>query len=490
MRTFLALLGSAVLALAIGWGVTSLGFYVAGVGHTFQFWTIGCWALFVIAFLLLRRVPARSATAVVLIGAALVGGAAIVGPPNTSTDSARYAWDGIVQNAGVSPYRHTPNSHATESLRTDWLFPPATSVDGEEVCTGTRVMTTHDLSTGRVLCTTINRAKVNTIYPALAELYFAAVRFVVPVTATYWPLQAAGLLLDLAITVLLVVLLRRRRLDVRWAALWAWCPLVASEAVTNSHVDLLAAGLALAATALASSELGASERVKGTARRILVGSLLAGVALGAAIAVKLFPVVAAPALLRRRPVAVIGASIATFPLLYVPYLVSTGPKVIGFLPGYLSEEGVDDGSRFALLFLVVHGKATTVVAVLVLGIVALIVWRTADPRSPWLGQLVMIGAFLLVLSPRYPWYGLLLIPFVAMTGRWEWLSIALAISIRQFWPYAGVRAETLGAALVLVVAVSIHRSGPGWWGRIRRRGAEEWRLVTAALPAPRRKAAE
>jgi hypothetical protein len=481
VRTFLALLGSAVLALAIGWGVTSLGFYVAGV-DTFQLWTIGCWLLFVIAFLLLRRVPAGSATAVVLIGAALIGGAAIVGPPNTSTDSARYAWDGIVQDAGVSPYVHTPNSHATESLRTDWLFPPATKVDGENVCTGTRVMTTHDYTTGDRLCTTINRPKVNTIYPALAELYFAGVRAVVPVTATYWPLQAAGLIIDLAITVLLVVLLRRRRLDVRWAALWAWCPLVASEAVTNSHVDLLAAGLALAATALASSTVLASPRARGAGRRILLAPLLAGIALGASIAVKLFPVVAAPALLKRRPVTLIVSSIVAFLALYLPYLVSTGPKVIGFLPGYLSEEGVDDGSRFALLFLVVHGKATTVVAVLILLIVAVVVWRVSDPASPWLGQLVMIGAFLLVLSPRYPWYGLLLVPFVAMTGRWEWLSIALAISIRQFWPYANVRAVTLGTALVLIVAMSIHRSGPGWWGRIRDRTAAEWRLLRRPLP--------
>jgi hypothetical protein len=463
VRTFLGLLGSAVLAAAIAWGVRSLGFYTPGVGQSFQAWTIGCWLLFAASFLLLRRVPAESAVAVVLIGAGLIGAAALSGPPNTSTDSARYAWDGILQNEGVSPYAHAPNSHATAGYRTDWLFPaPVTTASGREVCQGTRVMTTHDTATHDVLCTTINRATVFTIYPAAAELYFAAVRALVPTTAAYWPLQASGLLVSLAITAGLVAILRRRGLDPRWAALWGWCPLVASEAVTNSHVDVIAAGTLLLATALVA-----------TSRRVL-----GGIALGVSIAVKLMPVVGAPALARRRPWTVALAAVATFAVVYVPYVVATGPKVLGFLPGYLKEEGVDDGSRFALVFLFVHGQATTVAAILLLAVVALVVWRTTDPASPWLGQLVMIGAFLFVLSPRYPWYGLLLIPFVAMTGRWEWLALALAISIRQFWPFAYVRASTLGMALAFIVVMAVVRSGPGRRRRIRERAVAEWELLS------------
>ena len=480
MRTLLAGLSAVVLAATIGWGVRALGFYQPGIGHSFQIWTLTCWALFVIAFILLRRIPKQHVTAVVLVGAALIGGAAIVGPPNTSTDSARYAWDGIVQNAGVSPYDHTPNSRATESLRTDWLFPATTTTShGAETCSGTRVMTTHDYGTHERLCTTINRPGVITIYPAAAELYFAGVRAVVAVTAQYWPLQAAGLVISLATTLGLVALLRRRGLDPRWAALWAWCPLVASEGITNSHVDLLAAGLAVLATAL----VGSGRRWWG------------GIALGASIATKLIPILAAPALLRRQPWKVIVASVATFLVLYVPYILTTGPKVLGYLPGYLSEEGYNDGSRFALVFLFAPGAAATPVAALILLIVGVIVWRTTDPAHPWLGQLVMIGAALLVISPRYPWYALLLVPFVAMTGRWEWLGIALALSIRQFWPYANVRAVTLTVALALIIVMSIHRSGPGWWGRMRVRAREEWLLLRprrrraletrASLPAAR-----
>jgi alpha-1,2-mannosyltransferase len=285
---------------------------------------------------------------------------------------------------------------------------------------------------------------------------------VVAVDAAYWPMQVAGLLLSLATTVGLVLLLRRRSLDPRWAALWAWCPLVASEAVTNSHVDALGAGLALLATAL----VAGGRRWWG------------GVALGASIATKLIPVISAPALLRKQPYKVIIAAVVAFAVLYLPYVLSTGLKVLGYLPGYLSEEGYDNGSRFALVFLFAPGAAATPVAVLILLVVALVVWRTSAPSDPWLGQVIMIGATLLVLSPRYPWYALLLLPFVAMTGRWEWLTIAMALSARQFWPYANVRAITLIAALIVIVAVSIHRSGPGWWRRIRQRTREEWLLLT------------
>ncbi|ARC56175.1 hypothetical protein AS850_03675 [Frondihabitans sp. 762G35] len=463
MRTFLSLLAAAVLAATIGWGVATLGFFSTSHPAGFRVWTLVCWALFVLAFVLLRRVPARSVAAVVLVGSALVGGAAIVGPPNTSTDSARYAWDGIVQNAGISPYAHRPNDPALRDLRPDWLF-PATSTDaaGEEVCRGTRVMTTTDLGTSDTLCTTINRPGVFTIYPAAAELYFAAVRAVVPVGATYWPFQAVGLLVSLGTTVALLLALRRRGLDPRWAALWGWCPLVASEAITNSHIDLIGAALALAATLLVAS-----------GRR-----LTGGIALGAAIATKLIPVLAAPALLREKPWRVVVASVVTFVALYVPFVVTTGVQVLGYLPGYLSEEGYSSGNRFALVSLVAPGRAAAPVAVLLLLVIGVVVWRTTDPAAPWLGQLVMIGSALLILSPRYPWYALLLVPFIAFTGRVEWLALVLAMSTRQFWIADSLRPFTLGAALAIIVVASILRSGPGWWGRIRGRATEEWHLVT------------
>ncbi|WP_369213711.1 hypothetical protein [Streptomyces flavofungini] len=61
------------------------------------------WALFAAAVWTIRKVPARAATVLVLIGSAAIALAGLTAPPRTSDDMFRYAWDGRVQAAGISP---------------------------------------------------------------------------------------------------------------------------------------------------------------------------------------------------------------------------------------------------------------------------------------------------------------------------------------------------------------------------------------------------
>ncbi|TFD91014.1 DUF2029 domain-containing protein [Cryobacterium lactosi] len=420
--------------------------------------TVALWLLFAAAVVALRGVKGRAVVVLVLAGSVVIGGAAMAGPPNTSTDSARYAWDGIVQNAGISPYAYVPSDERLDGLRPDWLFPgPVVGESGAE-CVGERIETVPR-DTGLPLCSALNRTTVPTIYPPAAEIYFAAVRAVVGTDAGYWPLQLTGLLLCVGITGMLLVGMRRRGIDQRHAALWAWCPLVATEGITNSHVDLLGVAFVLAAAFWVSS----TKYVRG------------GILLGVAIGVKLIPAIAAPAMLKRQGWKVIVAALATFLLLYLPYVLATGIGVLGYLPGYLTEEGYEDGSRFALVSLIAPGSSAIVVAAILLaGLAVITIWKT-DPERPWLGQLLMIGGTLLVLSPRYPWYALLLLPFIALSGRWEWLAIPLALTVRLLVPSLTVTRVSLAIALVLIVVVSVRRAGPGALGRWR---GSLMRLVT------------
>jgi hypothetical protein len=412
--------------------------------------TLALWLLFAAALLALRRVQGRAVVVLIVAGSVLIGGAAMAGPPNTSTDSARYAWDGIVQRAGISPYAYVPADERLDQLRPEWLFPAPVTTDGAAECVGERIQTVQRDS-GVPLCSALNRSGVPTIYPPAAELYFAAVRVVVGADAQYWPLQLTGLVVSLGITAMLLIGMRRRGIDPRYAAIWAWCPLVATEGVTNSHVDLLGVAFTLAAVFLVSS----GKRIRG------------GIMLGVAVGVKLIPVIAAPAMLKRQGWKVIVAAVLTFALLYVPYVLATGIGVLGYLPGYLSEEGYEDGSRFALVSLIAPGGSAIVVAALLLaGLAAVAFWK-ADPDRPWLAQLVMIGGTLLVLSPRYPWYALLLLPFIALSGRWEWLAIPLALSLRLLLPSLTVSRISLAVALLVIVVVSLRRAGPGWPDRWR-----------------------
>jgi hypothetical protein len=169
---------------------------------------------------------------------------------------------------------------------------------------------------------------------------------------------------------------------------------------------------------------------------------------------------------------------------YLPHVIAVGPKVFGFIPGYLNEEGYSDGSRFVLLGLLVHGKLATLAAFALLAVTGLIAARFADPDRPWRTAVVMTGVTFAVTTPNYPWYGLLLIVLVAIDGRAEWLALAAAgyIGLGGLpgdFHLNRIYAERAGyaAAVILVIAVSLARHF------IARRGSGDGRPSAPAVPA-------
>jgi phosphoglycerol transferase MdoB-like AlkP superfamily enzyme len=168
----------------------------------------------------------------------------------------------------------------------------------------------------------------------------------------------------------------------------------------------------------------------------------------------------APAVARRRPAAVFSALAGAVAVVYVPHVLAVGAGVLGYVPGYLHEEGYADGDRFALLTLVLPTALARLVAVAVLAAVGLVVLRTADASRPWLGATVMLGASLLVAAPTYPWYALLLVAMVALGGGAWWLAVAAAGYVAQYGQYLGLTtapAQRVGygvAALVLAAVLA------------------------------------
>ena len=410
-----------VLAGLLWWMVLPQNpFQSAPIVGTLLSWGAVAWAA-----VALRRVPPRRLAAILVAGTVLLGVVAVGAPPRTSNDSARYAWDGIVQKAGFSPYSYVPVDETIAGLRPDWLFAPG-SLDeaGRPACAKDLFQTDSvpavGYPSGSPLCTAINRPHVPTIYPPTAEIYFAAVRLPVPDSVGYLPFQLAGLLMSIGVTLLLLAALARRSLPPHIAAVWAWSPFVQLEAVNNAHVDLLGAALILVSGMLLT-------RGK---------PLRSGLAFGAAVATKLIPVIAAPALLFRRPVRFIAAALASFVLLYVPYLAVAGAGVLGFLPGYLKEEGYSQsgGTRFGLAQLVSAGAWPPVLSAVALAVVAVWVLRRTHPDNVWEQQTVMIGLTLLIVSPNYPWYALMLLPFVVLSRRWEYIAVVLALDFIYMVP--------------------------------------------------------
>ena len=105
-------------------------------------------------------------------------------------------------------------------------------------------------------------------------------------------------------------------------------------------------------------------------------------------------------------------------------MIRVGSKVIGFLPGYLQQEGYTKGTRFGIIGLFVTGPLAIAVAALILAAVAFAVLQFSDPDRPWQGALYMTAAALAVATPHYQWYSLLLVMLVALDGRPEWLAFA------------------------------------------------------------------
>ena len=312
-----------------------------------------------------------------------------------------------MQAAGIDPYQYVPTATQLTGLRNEFLFYP-----GAQYCVSPGYVSSHPAAELTAGCTRINRPTVPTIYPPVAEAYFLGVYYLHPADDSSLPIQAAAAAVAVLVTVLLLVGLGRLGRDVRMAALWAWCPTVILEAGNSAHVDVLAVAITAAAIlALATAR---------TTRRTVAGGIL----LGLAIATKLTPVLAVPALLRRRWVTVAVSAASAFVAVYMPHVLRVGAKVIGFLPGYLQQENYTTGSRYGIIGLFIIGPLASVVALLILAAVAFAVLQFSHPDRPWQGALVMTAAALAVATPHYQWYSLLLVMLVALDGRPEWLAFA------------------------------------------------------------------
>jgi hypothetical protein len=396
---------------------------------------IAAWLAFLSAAWLLRKVALRASVALILLGGIAVQVAAVSAPPQNSTDLYRYIWDGKVQAAGIDPYAYSPASEHLKAVRNDFLWHR-----GAQYCV-------HSSTFFDAGCTRINRPVVHTIYPPVAEVYFLGVHYLPHGSESSTPIQATTAGCAVLTTVLLLFGLRRLRRDMRMAALWSWCPTVALEAGNSAHVDVVAVGITAAALLLLATAR--------TERRTVFG----GVLLGLAIATKMTPALVVPAVLRRRWMLVVASAGSAVIVVYAPHLFAVGSKVIGFIPGYLQQEGYNNGTRFGIIDLFVGGKGALVVAVLVLAAVALAVLRFADPDQPWRGAVVMTAAALAVTTPHYQWYALLLVMLVALDGRPEWLAFAAGgyyaaePSVGRFtvpWPYE----YTVGYGVPVLIVVA------------------------------------
>jgi alpha-1,6-mannosyltransferase len=376
-------------------------------------------ALTIAAAMLAPSVPTRSGLLVILGLAVLMRLLIITDDPFLSTDIYRYVWDGRVQAAGINPYALVPADPTLAALRDAAIYP------------------------------NINRADYAvTAYPPVAQMFFLAVT---RISETLTMMRLAMVACEIVVIAVLIDLLRQLRMPATGVVAWAWHPLAIWEISQGGHVDALMVALLM---------LGVWLLVR---HRAIAGAVLVTMAA----LVKPYAVVALPSFWRPWDWRVPAAALATIVLGYLPYL-GVGRGVLGFVTtgGYLGEEGFADGEGFWLVALAraafgnVPGLTTAYLLVAAgtmawLGIRAS--WRAdhAPHKTLWdIAVLLMAGMF--VLSPNYPWYFLVVVPFIALgggTAAWA-MTLAAPLLYRPiFLPDNDLVWKTL-AALPFVIAVA------------------------------------
>jgi len=334
----------------------------------------------------------RRALIAALAVAAVMRLAVLLAPPYLSDDINRYVWDGRVEAAGINPYRYVPADPHLAALRDETIFPK------------------------------INRADyAPTIYPPVAEyIFYLGTRLRDSSTA----MKATLLAFELAGVLLLLRLLGDWHLPRERILIYAWHPLTLWEFAGSGHVDV-------AIVTFVALALWARRREK---------PWLTGSALAAAALVKFFPAVLFPALYRRWDWKMPLAAAVTVVVAYLPF-AGAGSALLGFLPGYLKEEGLQSGAGFFLsnllrsVPLLEHLAPSLYMALAAAALLALAVHSLFTAESRYLGSaLTLAVAAMVLLSPHYAWYFAWIVPLLCFTPRPSALYLTLACPLLYFVP--------------------------------------------------------
>jgi alpha-1,6-mannosyltransferase len=365
--------------------------------YTIGFSGVSGWSVILYAaavWLILTQPVNRYTFAIILTVAIACRLVTLMPDPYLSSDIYRYAWDGVVQHAHLSPYRYVPGDSALTFLR----------------------------APNQDLFDHINRRDyAHTIYPPGAQFLFFLITWINP-TVTF--MKLAMILFEGVTLYALIKLLGEFGIRREQSLLYAWCPLLIWEIGSSGHIDSAAMAF-LALTLLA---------------RYRKRPIATGIFLALAILIKIYPLVLLPALFRRGEYRMPAAVAALVAFAYACYS-SVGVRVFGFLGGYVQEEGIQSGERYFLLKLVHHvpGLRTLPVAIylifccVVFAALAAWCWKTCCNPNRTISKLVQTRQFglpvdadflmpafvlsvtlMLLFSPHYPWYIAWLVPFFTL----------------------------------------------------------------------------
>lgn len=373
---------------------------------------------------LARRPGARASLLVIISIGFLLRAVAWSSAPILEDDFYRYFWDGATLQAGVSPYRYSPS----EVLRGD----------------APEQLRLAALSGGPVLAR-INHPDLATIYPPVAQAFFALANALSPFSLNGW--KSVLLLADVAALVLLLHLLKATGTPLVLIAVYWWNPLFIKETFNSAHMDVLLLPFLLGAMLL---------RLRGRygAAAVLL-ALATGVKIWPAL---LAPLWFAPAMRRGRRALFAPLTWISLSAVLLAPMTFASRESSGVVQ-YAGRWEMNDGFFAALVWLgrVTNLAGATEIRVLtVAGVTLLSLWiamrddgsASSFPRS----ALCLAGALLMVTPAQFPWYFTWILPLLTVVPAAPLLALTVTLPMYylRFHFVAAGHAATFDNAVVFI----------------------------------------
>lgn len=342
--------------------------------------------------------------------------------PILEDDYYRYLWDGAVTANGINPYEYSP----------------------EEVLGGTGIPT--ELSelaeeSGEIIHG-INHPEVRTIYPPIAQAFFALSYWLDSWSLISWKLIL--IVFDLATLSLIFNALGILKLPSSYLIIYWWNPLLLKEIFNSAHLDVLVFPFVLSAIIMASQ----NRYIRSTVTLII------------GMGIKLWPAFLLPILLRpiiSKPKELLSAlvvAVISIGVLFLPIYLSGLDNSSGFIAYGQSWQNNDSAFRILiyiselsldLLHYETFHKYTVarflVIALIAIWIAYITLGKTFKNEDLFKKSLLII-AFVFLISPtQFPWYYTWLIPFLAIKPRFSLLLLTALLPMYYLRYYFEPRGE-------------------------------------------------
>ena len=331
--------------------------------------------------------------------------------PMLEDDHYRYLLDGAMVARGFNPYTLSPQNLLGEP-------PPAL---------------TGLFEAGRGVIEAINFPDLRSIYPGSAQALFAIAHWIAP-----WKLDGLRVVIFSAEAVTAILIwhwLRSNGGSMLMGALY-WCnPLMAFCLTGQAHIDAALAPPVLLALLAASRNR----------------ALAAGIGLGLAVGVKLWPLLLAPLLARalwpdRRRLFLFSLGLGSITLLTCGPLLWASLSAKAGLTAYAGGWSINNAPFAWLSFLFFQGfgpgTGELVLRAAIVGVAAgaslTIGLRSGKGSAGLVGRATILAGLLFYLSPaQFPWYAAWFLPLAAASGSWVLIFGAVGLPIYfLFFPLA------------------------------------------------------